>query len=338
MPEILKPDICVIGAGSGGLTVAAAAAAFGVDVVLIERDRLGGDCLNTGCVPSKALIAAAGRAQAIRDAPAFGIGAGEPEIDFKAVHAHVHDVIATIAPNDSVERFTSLGVRVVQAEAAFADRRTVVAGDYRIRARRFVIATGSRPSIPPVPGLDTVPYLTNETIFDLDRLPAHLIIIGGGPIGVELAQAYVRLGARVTVLEAATALGRDDPELAAQVLRRVRADGVDIRERAKITRVAKRGRTGVRITFETEGGQEVADGTHLLVATGRLPNVENLDLEAARVVHNREGVRGRQQFADLQPPRLCDRRCRRRPPVHPLGPAIMPASSCAPCCFACPRG
>ncbi len=290
MPEMLKPDICVIGAGSGGLTVAATAASFGVDVVLIERDRMGGDCLNFGCVPSKALIAAAKQAHTIHKAPVFGVSAGEPAVDFKAVHDHIHGVIGAIAPNDSVERFTSLGVKVIEAEASFIDRRTVAAGDYQIRPRRFVIATGSQPFVVPIPGLDKVPYLTNETIFDLTKQPGHLIIIGGGPIGIELAQAYARLGSQVTVLEAMTALGKDDPELTARVLDSVRADGVVVRDNTKVIKVAKQGRYGVRVTVDAGDGEETLTGTNLLVATGRTPNVDSLKLDAARVAHSRKGI------------------------------------------------
>src|SRR5262245_56549436 len=172
MADCLTPDICVIGAGSGGLSVAAAAAAFGVPVVLIEKGKLGGECLNTGCVPSKALIAAANHARAIDHSRAFGISAGTAEIDFGKVHDHVQAVIAAIAPNDSKERFTGLGVRVLEGVARFKDRDTVAVGDaIEIKARRFVIATGSAPALPPIPGLDAVPYLTNETVFDLSTRP-----------------------------------------------------------------------------------------------------------------------------------------------------------------------
>src|SRR5262245_10800553 len=175
MADCLTPDICVIGAGSGGLSVAAAAAAFGVSVVLIEKGKLGGECLNTGCVPSKALIAAANHARAIARARAFGISAGAAEVDFGKVHDRVHAVIAAIAPNDSKERFTGLGVRVIEGAARFKDRDTVAVGDkFEIRARRFVIATGSSPAIPPIPGLAETPFLTNETIFDLRACPEHL--------------------------------------------------------------------------------------------------------------------------------------------------------------------
>jgi pyruvate/2-oxoglutarate dehydrogenase complex dihydrolipoamide dehydrogenase (E3) component len=291
MPEILRPDICVIGAGSGGLTVAAAAGAFGVSVVLVEKDRMGGDCLNTGCVPSKALIAAARHAQAIRRAPAFGVKAGEPEVDFQAVHDHIHGVIANIAPNDSAERFTGLGVKVIRAHGRFTGRRTLEAGDYQVRARRFVVATGSGPLLPTIPGLDTVPCFTNESIFDLTRLPGHLIVIGAGPIGLELAQAFARLGSDVTVLEAERALAHDDPELAALAIDAVERDGVVLRQGVTVSRVARRGRYGVRVALEASAGEETIDGTHLLVATGRQPAIAGLGLEAARIRHDEKGIR-----------------------------------------------
>ena len=290
MSEVLTPDICVIGAGSGGLTVAAAAAAFGVSVVLIEAGKMGGDCLNYGCVPSKAMIAAAKAAQTMRHADRFGIKAVEPEVNFGRVHAHVHDVIATIAPNDSVERFTALGVKVIQARGAFSDAKTVVAGDYTIKARRFVIATGSRAFVPPITGLDQVPYLTNETLFDQTRRPGHLIVVGGGPIGMEMAQAHRRLGSQVSVIEALKAMGKDDPELAAIVIDKVRADGVDIREDTKVVSVEPRGKTGVRVTVEHDGTRSHIDGTHILIATGRAPNVDGLGLDAAGIAHGRKGI------------------------------------------------
>ncbi|HET7413649.1 MAG TPA: FAD-dependent oxidoreductase, partial [Pararhizobium sp.] len=217
MPQRLTPDLCIIGAGSAGLTAAAAAAAFGAEVVLVERDRMGGNCLNHGCVPSKALIAAAGHAQAVTEAPRFGIDVSGFGVEFAKVHDHVQDVIAAIAPNGSVERFEAMGVRVLKANAIFADARTVIAGEHQIRARRFVIATGSRPVIPSIPGLDTIPNLTSETLFDDKARPDHLVVIGGGPAGLEMAQAYRRLGSRVTVIEAGHALRKEDPECVAIV-------------------------------------------------------------------------------------------------------------------------
>ena len=291
MTRTLTPDICVIGAGSGGLSVAAAAAAFGVAVVLIEKGKMGGDCLNYGCVPSKAMIAAGKQAHAMRHGSKFGIADVEPEIDFRAMNKHIHGVIAAIAPNDSVERFTALGVHVIKAEAKFTGPRTVVAGDVEIRARRFVVATGSSALVPPIPGLDTVDYFTNETIFEQTRRPGHLIIIGGGPIGMELAQAHRRLGSQVTVLEGLKALGKDDPELAAHVLRALRDDGVAIREGARVTSVEKRGKSGVRVNIETADGTETIDGTHLLLAAGRAANVEGLGLDTAGVDYDRKGIK-----------------------------------------------
>ena len=290
MSTVLTPDICVIGAGSGGLTVAASAAAFGVSVVLIEGGKMGGDCLNYGCVPSKAMIAAAKTADAMRHADKFGIKPMEPEVNFGRVHDHVHSVIGAIAPNDSVERFTSLGVHVIEAYGKFTDANTVVAGDHTIKARRFVIATGSRALVPPIPGLDTVDYLTNESLFEQTRRPGHLIVVGGGPIGMEMAQAHRRLGSEVTVIEALKALGKDDPEQAAIVLDRVRADGVNILEGTKVVSVEPKGKSGVRVTVETDGAQSEVDGTHILVAAGRAPNVDNLGLDDAGIAFDRRGI------------------------------------------------
>src|SRR6478752_4525579 len=218
MTEVIAPDICVIGGGPGGLSAAAAAAAFGVPTVLVERGKMGGDCLNTGCVPSKALLAAAKRAESIRNAGNFGVAVQGVGVNFAKVRDHVQGVIAAVAPADSVEGFTGLGVRVIQAAAKFKDRKTVVAGDIEIRARRFVIATGSAPSVPPIPGISDAPYLTTASIFDLRERPEHLVIIGGGSAGLELAQAFRRLGSSVTVLEAAQPLAQDEPECAAIVL------------------------------------------------------------------------------------------------------------------------
>ena len=290
MLEHLTPDICVIGAGSGGLSVAAAAAAFGVDVVLVERGKMGGDCLNYGCVPSKAMIAAGKRAHAMRTASAFGIEQVDPAIDFSAVHAHVRSVIDAIAPNDSVERFESLGVKVIKAEGRFVDERTLEAGGHRISARRFVIATGSSPIIPPIPGIDSVEALTNETIFDFEHRPDHLVIVGGGPIGLELAQAHRRLGSRVTVVEAAGFLSREDPDLAAIALGALREEGIALLERHSVVRI-ERTDDGLRLVARSEHGVErIVEGSHLLVAAGRSPNLAALALDAAKVRHDKKGI------------------------------------------------
>ncbi|MCV9962491.1 FAD-dependent oxidoreductase [Pararhizobium sp. BT-229] len=287
--EVLRPDICVIGAGSAGLSVAAGAAAFGVPVVLIERGRMGGDCLNYGCVPSKALIAAARHAHAVRKAAEFGVIAGEPTIDFEKVHAHVHSVINAIAPNDSVERFTALGVKVIAGDARFIDADTVEVGGFTIKARRFVIATGSSTIIPPIPGLDDTGYLTNETLFDLTRLPEHLVVIGAGPVGLETAQAHRRLGAMVTVVDAARALAKEDPELAGIVLARLRGEGIAIFENSRVVS-AERTPQGVRLHCEAEAGPGTIDGSALLLATGRKGNTAGLGLDQAGIALTPTGI------------------------------------------------
>lgn len=282
----ITTDICIIGAGSAGLSVAAGASQMGARVVLLEAEKMGGDCLNAGCVPSKALIAAAKHAHAMTTGGPFGIAPVTPQVDFAAVKDHVARVIDTIAPVDSQERFEGLGVHVIRAHGRFTSPTTVQAGDHTITARRFVIATGSRPFVPPIPGLDGVPYLTNETIFALRDRPDHLIVLGGGPIGMEMAQAHRRLGCQVTVIEAARALGREDPELAAVVLDALRAEGVAILEGQAAAQIS--GAAGA-ITVTLSDGQ-VITGTHLLVAVGRKVTLDGLGLDAANVAHTPKGV------------------------------------------------
>jgi pyruvate/2-oxoglutarate dehydrogenase complex dihydrolipoamide dehydrogenase (E3) component len=289
MPEILETDICVIGAGSGGLSVAAAAAGFGVPVVLIEKGRMGGDCLNYGCVPSKALIAAARRAADFDTSAEFGVAAGKPKVDFLQVRDHVRRVVAAIAPNDSKERFGGLGVRVIAGAARFKDAATVAVDNLEVKARRFVVATGSSPAIPPIPGLADTPHLTNETIFDLAECPEHLVVIGAGPVGLELAQAFRRLGADVTVVEAAVPLAKDDPECAEVVLDQLKHDGVVIRLGVAVTRVARTDGK-VRVVIASRDGDETIDGTHLLVAAGRSPNTGDLGLDRAGIKYERRGI------------------------------------------------
>src|SRR6516225_9310569 len=239
MTPYVAPDLCVIGAGSGGLAVAAGAAQMGAEVVLVECGAMGGDCLNFGCVPSKSLLAAARMADLWRRGAELGITYAPPQVDFAAVADSVQRVISGIAPNDSVERFESLGVRVLRTEARFTSPRTVRAGDVEIRPRRFVIATGSQPGIPPIRGLDNVPYLTNETVFANRRLPEHLVVIGGGPIGIEMAQAHRRLGARVTVLDVGPLLPRDDPELTDLLAERLSSEGIVCRPGVEIARIGR---------------------------------------------------------------------------------------------------
>ncbi|MEM6579075.1 MAG: FAD-dependent oxidoreductase, partial [Pseudomonadota bacterium] len=285
--ERIETDLLVIGAGSGGLSVAAGAVQMGARVVLLEGHKMGGDCLNYGCVPSKALIASGKAAYAQAHSDPYGVANVTPKPDYAAAKDHVHNVIATIAPHDSIERFEGLGVRVIPEFGRFISETEVQAGEYVISARRIVIATGSLPLVPPIPGLDSVPYETNETLFDLRERPDHLLIIGGGPIGMEMAQAHVRLGSKVTVIEGAKALGKDDPEMAEVVLNRLRAEGVDIAEGALAKEV--RGKAGA-IEVETEDGR-LFKGSHLLIAVGRKSSIDKLDLEKAGIATTRTGIK-----------------------------------------------
>lgn len=284
--ERIKTDLLVIGAGSGGLSVAAGAAQMGVDVVLLEGHEMGGDCLNYGCVPSKALIASAKIAHAQSRGARFGVAEVSPQVDYAAAQDHVADVIAQIAPMDSQQRFEGFGVRVIRAFGHFISPREVQAGDHVITARRVVIATGSSPLVPPIPGLSDVPFDTNETLFQLRERPDHLLIIGGGPIGMEMAQAHRRLGSRVAVIEGDRALGKDDPEAAAVVLDALRDEGIEIAEGAMVAKVS--GQAGaIRVTAQ-DG--RVFDGSHLLVAVGRQANTDRLNLPAAGIETMRTGI------------------------------------------------
>jgi pyruvate/2-oxoglutarate dehydrogenase complex dihydrolipoamide dehydrogenase (E3) component len=287
--QTIECDICIVGGGSAGLSVAAAAAQLGARTVLIERGAMGGDCLNTGCVPSKSLIAAAHQAHAASAGAKFGVDFSPPKIDFGRVSRHIHGVIAAIAPHDSVERFEGLGVQVLRETARFEGPDTIAAGAFRIRARRFVVATGSRAALPPVEGLAAAEPLTNETVFELTELPAHLVIVGGGPIGLELAQAFRRLGSQVSVLERATILPRDEPEAAAIARAVLRDEGVALFENADIAAV-RRLEGSVEVAFAADGQQRTVTGSHILVAAGRTPNVEDLGLEAAGVRYGPRGI------------------------------------------------
>ena len=280
---VLHTDVCVVGGGSGGLSLAAAAVQMGASVVLIENGKMGGDCLNTGCVPSKALIAAAHAADAARHGRRFGIEAHEPMIDFGKVHDHVHGVIGAIAPHDSVERFEGLGVEVIQASGRFTAPDMMEAGGQHIRARRFVVATGSRAAVPPIPGLKDVNYLTNESLFELTELPRHLIVIGGGPIGVEMAQAFRRLGSTVTLVENFGILAKDEREAVDVIRRRLNEEGVRLFENTGIGHVEHH-LDEVRVTLDSEAASpQIVAGSHILVAAGRLPNIEGLNLSAAEI-------------------------------------------------------
>jgi pyruvate/2-oxoglutarate dehydrogenase complex dihydrolipoamide dehydrogenase (E3) component len=282
MTKHIDTDICVIGGGSGGLSVAAGAAQMGARVVLVEGHKMGGDCLNYGCVPSKALLAAANRAVAPKANTDFGLTQALPKVDFAKVMAHVADTIAAIEPMDSPERFGGLGVQVIEAHGQFIDRKTLKAGNVTIKAKRFVIATGSQAAIPGIKGLKNTPYLTNETVFQLTRQPRHLLVLGGGPIGVEMAQAFARLGSKVTLVEAAQLLGREDGELVASVREQLLADGVTLLEGTAVKSVSASAKgASQKITLSTKHAE--ISGDTLLVATGRAANIRGLDAEKAGV-------------------------------------------------------
>ena len=282
-------DLCLIGGGSAGLSIAAGAAQMGSSVVLVERAKMGGDCLNYGCVPSKAFLSAGKKAKTQKSSARFGVADVAPTVNFSAVMDHVADVIAQIAPHDSVERFESLGVRVICAQGVFEDRHTLCAGSERIIARRFVIATGSRPFIPPIDGLEAVPFLTNETVFSLREQPQKLIVIGGGPIGCELGQGFANLGTEVSLIANRTLMPKDDPELVDIIRQRFLDDGLTLYENTRVQTVEKKD-DRIIATIETEQGSREIQGTHLLLATGRRPNLGGLNLEAAGVEWTESGI------------------------------------------------
>ena len=284
--ETIKTDILVIGAGSGGLSVAAGAVQMGASVVLLEGHKMGGDCLNFGCVPSKALIASGKASYGQAHASAYGVADVTPKVDYAAAKDHVASVIAQIEPMDSQERFEGLGVRVIREYGKFVSPTEVEAGEYRIEARRVVVSTGSSPFVPPIPGLESVPYETNETLFELREQPEHLLVIGGGPIGMEMAQAHLRMGSKVTVIEGAKALGKDDTEMAGIVLDNLRSEGLVIEEDALAGEI--KGTAGAIEVHAKDG--RVFKGTHLLMAVGRKPNMDKLNLEAAGIETHRTGI------------------------------------------------
>lgn len=283
MAETITPDLCIIGGGLAGLTAANEARALGASVVLVERGRLGGSDLNSGTLPSKALAAAAARAAAVRRAPGFGIATEEPRVNTRRVYEHVAQTVAAAAPRDSHARLEAMGVHVVIAAARFADARTVAAGDFLIRARRFVIATGARTVVPAIPGLDAVPYFTLETIFDNTRKLTHLVIVGGGPIGVELAQSYRRLGSAVTLVEPGTPLAGVDPEFAAVAIEQLQEEGVDIRIGSNLAEIQPRSQGIGVVVRGPDGEPDQLDVSHILIAEERVPDIGSLELDRAGI-------------------------------------------------------
>lgn len=291
MKTVLKPDICIIGGGSGGLSVASAASQMGVDVVLIEKGKMGGDCLNYGCVPSKSLLSVAKSLHSYHAAAPYINNFVPAEVNYDAAKKHVADVIATIAPHDSVERFEGLGVKVIEAGATFIDNNTLEAGDYTIKARRFIIATGSSAFIPPIEGLDLVTYHTNEDIFELEQKPEHLIIIGAGPIGLEMAQAHRRLGCQVTVIDAFKILGNQDAEFADIILEKLSGEGIEFYGETQVEKLNTADDKICVSIKQKNGTEQILRSSHLLIATGRSANVNGLGLDETDVEYDRKGVK-----------------------------------------------
>jgi len=280
-------DLCIIGGGAAGLVTAAGAASLGAKVILIEKYRLGGDCLYTGCVPSKTLIHSADVANTIKTAHKSGLSAELNPINQSLVMNRVADVIKTIEPNDSPERFRAMGVEVIFAEAHFIAEDCLLVEEREITARKFVLATGSRPFVPPISGLDSVDYFTNETIFNITENIPHLIVVGSGAIGCEMAQTFARLGSKVTLLSNTGLLPMEDVDMSKVVEKQFLTDGIDLHLGIMISHVEKT-TIGVRVQLKDDHRELTSEieGSHLLIATGRRSNVENLGLDRAGVKVN----------------------------------------------------
>ena len=296
-PDWINPEpasrynLVVIGAGTAGLITAAGAAGLGAKVAVIERFLLGGDCLNVGCVPSKCLIRSSRAAEDIRTASQFGVSvADEPRVDFPAVMERMRRLRAHISQNDSAQRFRDLGVDVFLGEGQFAGSNTIQVEGNTLNFKKAVIATGARPVHPPVEGLAEAGFLTNETVFSLTERPRRLAVVGGGPIGCELAQAFRRLGSQVTLIEmSAQFLAREDPEASGLLAEAFRREGIDVRLSTRLEKVTSTD-TEKQLHLENEGKKEILGAEEIFVGVGRAPNVENLNLEAADVMYNKRGV------------------------------------------------
>ena len=291
MSDEQKADICIIGGGAGGAALAACAAQTGTKVVLIERGKLGGDNLYRGTVASKALIAAARQAQHLRQTRGFGISPQTPSVNFRAVADHVQSVINAAAPNESAERLAGFGVQVVRGFARFEDRDSVTVGERRVTARDFVIATGSVPAIPAIPGLSRVPYLTSDTVFNNTSRFEHLIVLGGGGVALELAQAFLRLGSRVTLISRGPFLPEYDAELGAPLISRLREEGMILAENVTCDLAETTDSGGVRLKVSKDGDVDSVEASHLLVLEGRRPNIIDLQLDAGGIVHDSTGIK-----------------------------------------------
>jgi len=285
-------DLAVLGAGSGGLVAAVGGTKLGLSVALINGGPIGGDCLNFGCVPSKALLRVAKVIRSARQADRFGVSVGDISVDYEAVKARVKSVQDGIRIHEDAPWFRRMGMDVIEEYGEFTDPHTIMAGDRRVTARIILIATGSRAAVPPIPGLDSAGYVTNESIFTMPKLPRHLAIIGGGPIGIEMGWAHRQLGSDVTIFESGNQiLGKDDPDMAAIVRQAMEGDGVKFVTSSRVVRVEKTECDEKRIVIESDGKETSILADQLLVAAGRTPNVDRLKLENAGVVYDKRGVK-----------------------------------------------
>ncbi len=288
-------DVIVIGGGAAGLTASGIAANFGAKTLMIERHRLGGDCTWTGCVPSKAILKAAKVAHHIREANAYGLTDPVLEVNFKAVMQRVHHIREEVYEDaDKPEIYERMGIDVEEARASFVDEHTLELvtprGSRRVTSRYIVIAAGASAFVPPIEGLDATPYLTNESLFEIDRLPERLAIVGGGPIGTEMSQAFQRLGSQVTVFEIDEhIMGKDDPELAALLQSRLSEEGVQYKLQARVEKVSNAS-NGIAITYASNGTTGTLEADQILLATGRRPNLDDLNLDAAGIEYSRRGI------------------------------------------------
>lgn len=285
----LTPDLCVIGGGTAGIAIVAGAAASGVPAVLVDRGPAGGSRMNRGGLPAYCLVAAARRARAIRQGGEFGLKAASPEIDYGAFIKSVRERMADLGRNESAARLRAMGIAVIKGEGRFTDPNTLEVGHMQIRARRFVIASGTVARMPEIPGLKDTPCFTGEDILELDALPRELMVIGAGATGLALADAFHELGCRVTVVERDWALGREDPEAAAILLQELRRKGITIQEDVKVERV--QGTAGnIELEISSKGEKRILKCTALLLATGWKQETDSLGLEAAGIAHDTNGI------------------------------------------------
>ncbi|MEO1023340.1 MAG: FAD-dependent oxidoreductase [Bacteroidota bacterium] len=289
-------DMIVIGGGAAGLTASGIAANLGAKTMMVEAHRLGGDCTWTGCVPSKVILKAGKVAHQIRKASAYGLVDSEPKINFRKVIEHVHHLRQEVYEDaDRPEIFEEMGIEVVHGYAAFQDNHTISiamdnGGTRSVSSRYFIIAAGASAFVPPIEGLDTIDYLTNESLFEIEEQPEELLIVGGGPIGTEMSQAFTHLGTKVTVIDRANRImTKDDPELVEILQHELEGQGVQYEFEASIQKIQKT-RNRIQVILEQNGSEKTVEGDQILMATGRTPNLEGLNLEAARIDYTKRGI------------------------------------------------